>query len=183
MQPVAAVSRQRCECMSSQGRTRSKLVFLKNLRERISIHFSQISQLSFLFEPVIWKEMTRRKCQPLERFPGAVRAEWTHKIRPDVTSSSFTSTLNMLLNTSAAGYFIHLWLSSVRGKIRPLRLAAYTDGHVFYPNTHNFNLLIMWNTLVQRLVGDVLNGENALLQRHQDETWLLPAQFMVSRLN
>lgn len=115
MQPVAAVSRQRCECMSSQGRTRSKLVFLKNLRERISIHFSQISQLSFLFEPVIWKEMTRRKCQPLERFPGAVRAEWTHKIKPDVTSSSFTSTLNMLLNTSAAGYFIHLWLSSVRG--------------------------------------------------------------------
>lgn len=46
----------------------------------------------------------------------------------------------------------------------------------------NFNILIMWNALVQRLVGDVLNGENTLLQRHVDDIWLLPAQLTVSRL-
>lgn len=51
-----------------------------------------------------------------------------------------------------------------------------------YHSMRNFNILIMWNALVQRLVGDVLNGEKTLLQRHVDEIWLLPAQLTVSRL-
>lgn len=51
-----------------------------------------------------------------------------------------------------------------------------------YHSMRNFNILIMWNALVQRLVGDVLNGENTLLQHHVDEIWLLPAQLTVSRL-
>lgn len=117
-------------------------------------------------------------------FPGMGQgsSEKNENTKLNKMSLPFSLTLNMPLNTSAAGYATHLGFMNVRGKISSSPFACINnpvddDGHIFYHNIHTFNVLIMWSSLAQRLVSDVLDGGNALLQRHKDEIWFLPHSY------